>query len=158
MEATITKVEIIDYAPEYQADFARLNVEWMTQYFGKQVDKHLENPEESIISKGGFILFAKAKGEIVGTCAILKETNKLYEIADMAVAPQPRGKHIGKQLLTAAVEKVRATGARQVYLTTSSKLTASLALYRTYGFRETGTDMEISVYEGSDMKMVLNLK
>lgn len=154
----MTTVDIIDYAPEYCDDFSRLNAEWMTTYFGKKMDNHLDNPEETIISKGGFILFAKVGDEIIGTCAILKENNKLYEIADMAVTPQYRGKHIGKRLLSAAVDKVRKAGARQVYLVTSSKLTASLELYRTYGFRETGMDAELSVYEGSDVKMMLNLK
>ena len=158
MEATMINVDIIDYAPEYQDDFVRLNAEWMTTYFGKKMDNHLDNPEETIIRNGGFILFAKSGDEIIGTCAILKENNKLYEIADMAVTPQYRGKHIGKRLLSAAVDKVRKTGARQVYLITSSKLVASIELYRTYGFRETGSDIELSVYEGSDVKMMLNLK
>lgn len=154
----MTHVDIIDYAPEFRDDFARLNAEWMTTYFGKKMDNHLDNPEETIINNGGFILFAKSGDEIIGTCAILKENNKLYEIADMAVTPQYRGKHIGKRLLSAAVDTVRKTGARQVYLITSSKLTASVELYRTYGFRETGMDAEMSVYEGSDVKMTLNLK
>lgn len=158
MEATMTHVDIIDYAPEFRDDFARLNAEWMTTYFGKKMDNHLDNPEETIINNGGFILFAKSGDEIIGTCAILKENNKLYEIADMAVTPQYRGKHIGKRLLSAAVDVVRKTGARQVYLITSSKLAASVELYRTYGFRETGMDAEMSVYEGSDVKMTLNLK
>lgn len=159
MEATRTiTVDIIDFAPEYSADFARLNAEWMTTYFGKKMDNHLENPEETIIRNGGYILFAKSGDEIIGTCAILKENNKLYEIADMAVTPQYRGKHIGKRLLSAAVDKVRKTGARQVYLITSSKLAASIELYRTYGFREADFDIETSVYEGSDVKMILNLK
>ncbi len=158
MEATLTTVEIIDYAPEYREVFAQLNAEWMTTYFGKQLSNHLEDPETSIINAGGFILFAQSGDEIIGTCAILKENNKLYEIADMAVAPEYRGKNIGKRLLNAAVDKVRLAGARQVYLVTSSKLTASVELFRTYGFRETSLDAEMSVYEGSDIKMMLNLK
>jgi putative acetyltransferase len=158
MEATMTAVDIIDYAPEYREDFVRLNAEWMTTYFGKKMESHLENPEAAIIQNGGFILFAKSGDKIIGTCAILKENNKLYEIADMAVTPQYRGKHIGKRLLSAAIDQARKTGARQVYLITSSKLAASIELYRTYGFREAGFDIEMSIYEGSDVKMTLNLK
>ena len=122
------------------------------------MDNHLDDPEETIIRNGGFIILAKSGTEIVGTCAILKENNKLYEIADMAVTPQYRGKHIGKRLLSAAVDRVRKTNARQVYLVTSALLTASLELYRTYGFREAPIDPEMSIYEGSDVKMILNLK
>lgn len=158
MEATLTTFDIIDYAPEYRKNFAQLNAEWMTTYFGKYMDDYLDDPETSIINKGGFILFAQADDKIIGTCAILKENNKLYKIAYMAVDPQYRGKNIGKRLLNAAVDKVRVASARQVYLVTSSKLTASIELFRTYGFRETGFDAEMSVYDGSDVKMILNLK
>ncbi len=158
MEAILTDIEIIDYAPEYRDDFTRLNAEWMTTYFGKPLHNHLNDPETSIINEGGFILFAQSDDKIIGTCAILKKNNKLYEIADMAVAPEHRGKNIGKRLLHAAVEKVRSANARQVYLVTSSKLAASIELFRTYGFRETGFDADTSLYEGSDIKMTLNLK
>ena len=158
MERTTILAEILDFAPQYRADFKRLNAEWMSVYFGKSMDTHLENPEETILKDGGFILFAKADEQIVGTAAILRETAKIYEIADMAVTPQYRGQNIGKQLLAEAVERVKKTGARQVYLITSSKLSASVELYRTYGFRETHFDPEMSIYEGSDIKMILNLK
>ena len=158
MERTTILAEILDFIPEYRDDFKRLNAEWMSVYFGKSMDTHLENPEETILKDGGFILFAKADEQIVGTAAILRETAKVYEIADMAVTPQYRGRNIGKQLLAEAVERVKKTGARQVYLITSSKLSASVELYRTYGFRETHFDPEMSIYEGSDIKMILNLK
>ncbi len=158
MEATMTNVEIINYTPKYRNDFKRINAEWMPTHLDKKMGDHLDNPEESIIRKGGFVLFAKNEGEIVGTCAILKENTKLYEIADMTVAPQYRGKHIGKRLLFAAIDTVRKAGARQVYLVTNDKLAAAIALYRTYGFKELGVDVESSVDEGADVKMVLNLK
>ena len=158
MERTTILAEILDFIPEYRDDFKRLNAEWMSVYFGKSMDTHLENPEETILKDGGFILFAKADEQIVGTAAILRETAKIYEIADMAVTPQYRGQNIGKQLLAEAVERVKKMGARQVYLITSSKLSASVELYRTYGFRETHFDPEMSIYEGSDIKMILNLK
>ena len=121
MERTTILAEILDFIPEYRDDFKRLNAEWMSVYFGKSMDTHLENPEETILKDGGFILFAKADEQIVGTAAILRETAKIYEIADMAVTPQYRGRNIGKQLLAEAVERVKKTGARQVYLITRDR-------------------------------------
>jgi putative acetyltransferase len=159
MEAMITtlKVKILDFAPAFKDDFKRLNNEWMTAYFGKSTDNHLDRPEK-IIENGGYILFAQHKGQIVGTCAILKESNKVFEIADMSVTPEFRGQNIGKQLLSEAIERVRKANAREVYVITSSKLAISLEMFKTHGFRETGFDAETSMYDETDIKMTLNLK
>lgn len=159
MEDTITtlKVQIVDFSPAFREDFKRLNNEWMTAYFGKSTDNHLDRPE-AIIEDGGYILFAQHKGQIVGTCAILKESNKRFEIADMSVTPEFRGRNIGKQLLSAAIEQVKKANAREIYLVTSSKLTVSVEMFKTYGFRETGFDAEMSMYDATDIKMTLNLK
>jgi putative acetyltransferase len=159
MEATTTIVEIIDYSPKFKEYFKNLNMEWMSQF--KIDNAHLaivEHPEEQIIQKGGEIFFAEVDGKIVGTGALLRESNKLYEIAYMAVTPAYQGRHIGQSLLKKAIDKAILSGAKQVYLITSTKLKASLEMYRTFGFRESPFDPEMSVYQGSDVKMTLNLK
>ncbi len=159
MEAITTSVEIIDYSPEYQEDFKNLNMGWMDQFdMNSSHRAMIENPEEQIIKKGGSIFFAEVDGKIVGTGALLRESNKLYEIANMAVTPQYQGRHIGKALLKKAIDKAVQAGAKQVYLITSTKLKTSVEMYRTFGFRETLFDPEMSIYDGSDVKMVLNLK
>ena len=160
METTLTTVEILDYQPSFKEDFKNLNLEWITQFFKlEETDRALlDDPETHIIEKGGFIFFAKVDGKIVGTAALLRESNKLYEIAKMAVTPQYQGRHIGKLLLQKGIDKAKSVAAKQVYLTTSTKLKTSLEMYRTHGFREAPFDPEMSVYEGSDVKMILNLK
>ena len=159
MEATTTIVEIIDYSTEYKEHFKNLNMEWMSLFKIENAQLAIvEHPEEQIIQKGGFIFFAEVDAKIVGTGALLRESNKLYEIAYMAVTPAYQGRHIGKSLLKKAIDKAILAGAKQVYLVTSTKLKASLEMYRTFGFRESPLDPEMSVYQGSDVKMTLNLK
>jgi N-acetylglutamate synthase-like GNAT family acetyltransferase len=161
MEITLT-LTIVDFQPTYKEDFKRLNTEWMQSYFNHVLpyDQALiDNPEREIIEKGGHIFFAQADDQIVGTCALLRESHKVYEIALMAVTPQFRGQHLGKALLVKAVEKAKLLGAKQVYLVTSTKLTTSLEMYKAFGFREVPFDPETSIYDdGSDVKMSLNLK
>jgi putative acetyltransferase len=159
MEIMSSPVEIIDYSPEFQEDFKNLNMGWMSQFdMNNSLRTMIDNPDEEIIQKGGFIFFAWMDGKIVGTGALLRESNKLYEIANMAVTPQYQGRHIGKALLKKAIDKAVQAGAKQLYLITSTKLKASVEMYRTFGFRETLFDPELSIYDGSDVKMVLNLK
>jgi N-acetylglutamate synthase-like GNAT family acetyltransferase len=159
MEAVMTTLNILDYSPELKEHFKKLNMEWLKQFkmnTSRQVE--VENPDEYIIEKGGFIFFAEMDDSIVGTSALLRESNKLYEIADMAVTPQYQGKHIGKALLQKAIDKAKQLGAKQVYLISSTLLKTSLELYKALGFREMPYDPEMSIYDGSDVKMVLNLK
>lgn len=159
MEIMSSPVEIIDYSPDFQEDFRNLNLGWMSQFdMNNSLRTMIDNPDEEIIQKGGFIFFAWMDGKIVGTGALLRESNKLYEIANMAVTPQYQGRHIGKALLKKAIDKAVQAGAKQLYLITSTKLKASVEMYRTFGFRETLFDPELSIYDGSDVKMVLNLK
>ena len=68
-------VEIIDYTPQYKEDFKRLNVEWISAYFTLEPYElgMLNDPEGSILDKGGKVFFAKKGDAIIGTCALLKK-------------------------------------------------------------------------------------
>ena len=63
MTTTTDEVIIHAYDHQYAADYKRLNLDWIEKYF--TVEEHdleqLENPYAYIISKGGFIFFAKVQ-------------------------------------------------------------------------------------------------
>jgi GNAT superfamily N-acetyltransferase len=109
---------ITGYDPKYAPDFKQLNVEWIEKYF--TVEKHdleeLDNPEEHIISKGGYIFFALYNGTVVGTCALIKTGDREYYLAKMGVTPAMHGMQIGKKLGLACLEKAKAVGANRVWL------------------------------------------
>ena len=67
------EVEIVDYDISYGEDFKKINYWWIEKYFTvENIDrKALDNHKAYIIDRGGQILFAKYKGKIVGTCALL---------------------------------------------------------------------------------------
>ena len=64
--------KVVDYQPEHQADFARLNVEWLERYFVVEpIDrKVLDDPQTHILDDGGHILMAIDEGQVVGTVAL----------------------------------------------------------------------------------------
>ncbi len=133
----LDKVDIVDFAPEYADDFARLNIEWLEKYFEVEpVDEEIFANCASIVEDGGAILFAKIGGTIVGTCALFK-VGDTFELAKMAVTEDYRGRHIGKTLLFAALERARELGAESVFLVTNSSLVPATSLYRSVGFRVT---------------------
>ena len=130
------EIEIIDFQPQYASDFRRLNYEWLATYF--EVEPYdeivLNNPAREVIDRGGLILFAVAGGNTVGTCALLKQTDRKYELAKMAVTEQYRGRGIGRKLLNAAIKKAEDLGADTIVLATSTKLAAANHLYESMGF------------------------
>jgi GNAT superfamily N-acetyltransferase len=151
-------VQILDFKPQHAAAFKALNEEWITRYFVlEEADRvSLNNPQSYILDKGGFILMASYKGEIVGTCALIKDGEGVYELAKMAVTPKAQGLKIGKQLGEAAIAKAKTAGATKVYLVSNRKLDTALNLYRRLGFVE--VPMPPSIYERADIKMELSLQ
>ena len=152
------QVQLLDYAPEHQPDFKRLNAEWIEQYFRlEEADlQALDHPDEYIIRRGGHILLAQYQGQVVGTCALLKMPDDTYELAKMAVAPAAQGLRIGLRLGEAAIAKARALGARRLYLESNTKLGPALSLYHKLGFRKTVAGAP-SPYERCNIQMELLL-
>jgi DNA-binding MarR family transcriptional regulator/GNAT superfamily N-acetyltransferase len=151
-------VRILDYAPEYQPDFKRLNVEWIEQYFRLEAAdlKALDHPQEYILARGGHILLAEYEAQIVGTCALIRMSDETYELAKMAVSPAAQGLGIGLRLGEAAIAKARALGGQRLYLESNTKLSPALNLYHKLGFRKTVSGPP-SPYERCNIQMELLL-
>ena len=154
MPAVLT---ILDYQPEHQPAFRALNHEWIARYFTiEPIDNDmLDDPQGYILDPGGHILMADYDGELVGTCALIKEHEGVYELAKMAVSPRVQGLGIGWQLGQAMLTKARELGAHQVELLSNSHLTPALALYEKLGFRH--VPVPPTAYQRTDVKMVLDL-
>ncbi|HJW08013.1 MAG TPA: bifunctional helix-turn-helix transcriptional regulator/GNAT family N-acetyltransferase [Holophagaceae bacterium] len=153
---TAGEVEIIPFESRYRDDFKRLNVEWLEKYFYVEEIDHqvLSHPEERILKPGGHILFARYQGEIVGTCALIKAGPKRFEFSKMAVTERYQGLKIGLKLLQAALALFRKSGAKELFLESSSKLKPALALYEANGFVHTPKPKGDGHYRRADVYMV----
>ncbi|MCR8556134.1 bifunctional helix-turn-helix transcriptional regulator/GNAT family N-acetyltransferase [Mucilaginibacter sp. BJC16-A38] len=151
------EVQIIPYQPKYKTSFKKLNEDWITQFFKMEASdyKYLDQPEENILSKGGYIFMAIYKDQPVGTCAIVKMDGDQFELAKMGVAPEAKGKGIGFMLGNACIEKARELGAKRLYLESNTILKPAISLYHKLGFKKiTGPP---SPYERSNIQMELSL-
>jgi ribosomal protein S18 acetylase RimI-like enzyme len=131
------KLEIIEYADEYKAYFKLLNYEWLERYFVVEPtdESVLSNPVESVIDKGGFIYFAKYNNEIVGTFALIKVDDNIYEIAKMAVTESYQKRGIGKRLMDIAIQKAKDMNLEKIILYSHTNLATAVNMYFKYGFR-----------------------
>lgn len=155
----ISEVTILDYDPKYKKFFRSLNYEWLEKYFTieKKDRKLLENPDREIIQKGGFIFFAVYENEIVGTVALIKQSESIYELSKMGVTEKVQGKQIGKKLALAAIKKARTLGADKIFLESNSSLLPALNLYKSVGFIEVEMKVQ-SEYKRATLRMELDLK
>ncbi|MFD0738907.1 GNAT family N-acetyltransferase [Lysobacter koreensis] len=150
-------IRIVDFAPRWREDFARLNVAWLERWFVVEpIDREvLSDPETHLLADGGRVLFAIDGDErAVGTVALKHEGGGVYELTKMAVAEECRGAGIGRLLMAGALDAYRAAGGRELFLESSTKLAPALALYESVGFRHHRAPRPGSHYARADVYMV----
>jgi GNAT superfamily N-acetyltransferase len=151
------EIQIIPYAAQYAEDFRRLNLEWLDHYH--LTESHdlmvLDDPQGTILDRGGAIYLAKAGEEIVGSAALMKEHEGVYELAKMAVTQAFRGKGISKLLIEKCLEKAIQFQSKKVTLFSNHQLLTALHLYEQYGFRH--VEVKDSPFETADVRMELVL-
>jgi putative acetyltransferase len=130
------EIEIADFTSSDADAFRTLNEEWIRAHFALEAEDLLvlNDPESYIVRPGGYICIARAGDEPVGCCALIAKGAGVYELAKMAVAPQFRGRGIGRKLLQHAVDRARRMGAKALFLGSNTKLAEAIHLYESYGF------------------------
>lgn len=148
-------VSLIKYENRYAPDFKRLNMEWLDKYnLTEQYDLDiLNNPQASIIDKGGFIFLAISDEQVVGTAGLAKKNNFEFELVKMAVDPAVRGGGIGKMLLNHCIDTAKKLKLKKISLYSNSKLQTALKLYEQAGFEY--VDVSGSPMLTADIKMEL---
>ena len=152
----MTLIEIIEYEDQYHDAFRDLNMEWLVKYNllePRDLDA-LNNPQE-IIDHGGAIYLARYNGVIVGSSALIKEHDNVYELAKMSVAGEYRNKGISRLLIERCLDKAKELHASKVMLFSNHQLKAALGLYEKYGFQY--IPVEDSPFLTADVKMELSL-
>jgi len=148
-------IEIINFEDKYADDFSQLNLEWLYRY--NLAESHdlevLNDPRGTIINRGGYVFLAVEDGNVVGTAALAKEHDGVYELAKMSVAPLFRGRGISKMLMVHCLGKARELSAKKIILFSNHQLVTALHLYKRFGF----TDVPVtdSPFETADVKMEL---
>jgi putative acetyltransferase len=152
-----TRIRIVDYAPRWREDFARLNIEWLERWFTVEpIDREvLGDPETHLLADGGHILFAvDGDDRAVGTVALKRESEGVYELTKMAVTPQLRGAGVGRLLMRSALDAFQARGGHELFLESGRKLGPALKLYESVGFRHRPAPRPGSHYVRADVYMV----
>lgn len=133
----MTSIKIVPYRPDHAPAWVALNEYWILAggYAIEVKDRLvLDDPEGSILSKGGVIFIAERDGEPVGCCSLMLMPDGGFEVGKMAVAASAQGLGLGRGLLDACEAHACSAGAPRLYLETNSSQTHAIALYRRFGF------------------------
>jgi len=84
----------------------------------------------------GALLIAEAEGRAVGCGMMRRLGDDFCELQRIFVAPEARGRGLGRRLTEALVDRARETGTPLVRLDTGGPLVEAIALYAALGFRE----------------------
>ena len=103
-------------------------------------DRDVLEVEEYYLARGGEFWVVEDRGKIIGTSAYYPYPHrgaKAVEIRKMYLSPQGRGQGLGKNLLGELERSILAHGYHEIWIETSSVLTAAVKLYEANGYQLT---------------------
>lgn len=153
---SLGKVRIVSFDTRYTHNFTQLNFEWLEQYFYiEDYDREvLTQPQKYILDEGGFIFFALLNDEAVGTVALIKRGDGVFELSKMAVTSKYQGLRIGQKLMYYCINFAGQQGWEKVFLDSNTVLTPAITLYHKVGFKEIPVP-EDTPYERCNIRMEL---
>lgn len=155
---TLTIAELS--SPADAEAFRTLNEAWIERYFTLEDEDRaiLGDPVGRIVEPGGAVFVARLDTEVIGCIGIVPVGDGVVELVKMAVSPAHQGHGTGRRLITAALDRAQALGARRVALESNSGLASAVHLYEAFGFRHLDHDeVAPSPYVRADVHMVLDL-
>jgi N-acetylglutamate synthase-like GNAT family acetyltransferase len=158
MPEALSALRIVEFRDDLAQVFHDINAQWIEAMFAMEATdrKVLQNPRKTIIDRDGIILFVEGKDVgIVGTVALMKTSEGVYELTKMGVLESARGLKAGEFLLAACIDRARSMDMTCLYLLTSHICEAAIHLYEKAGFRHDADIMERygKSYERCDVAM-----
>ncbi|WP_019669540.1 GNAT family N-acetyltransferase [Eudoraea adriatica] len=151
-------MKIIPFRPGLAKYFRDLNLSWLEKYFyvENKDTELLENCENSIINKGGYIFFAEIDNEIVGCYSMIKLNDSIYELGKMAVDQSYQGQKIGQKLMLHGIAFAKSQNWKELILYSNTILEPAIHIYKKFGFRKVALEKD-TPYARSNIKMQLVL-
>ena len=152
------RVQIVTYRDEFRQAFESLNLDWIEEHFWvEDIDRQvLSDPKGMIVDHDGEVFFALQDGRAVGTCALIRHDDQVYELSKMAVHPSAQGQGLGNSLMDAMIDWAKKRHAKEIFLESNTVLGKAIKLYEKYGFETTRLG-EGDEYERSNIRMTLKL-
>ena len=156
MKINNSNISIQEYDTKFDKDFFILNKAWIEEsWILEESDKKdLLNPKK-IFDNGGQVFFAVENQTTIGTVAMIKSSEHMFELAKMTVKEGYRGYGIANILMNKCINFAKQNNAKEIFLISNDSLTIARNLYDKYGFKE--VDLDSQKYDRGNVKMRLTL-
>jgi len=131
-------MKLIKYTNSYQKDvkdFVIAAHDEFTFPYDRKLDYDLDNPDKYYNNRGGMFYLLLDNEKVIGTAAVKKLDDKTAELKRLYVNKNYRGKGLGLQLFTEALDFCRENKIAKVVLDTNIKQKAAQKLYEKNGFK-----------------------
>lgn len=99
--------------------------------------------EEYLID--GKLYGAYLKEKLIGEFVLVKLSNTVWELKNIAVDKEYRGKGFGKKMIIDAIEKAKDFAAKSIEVGTGNSSLGNIAIYKKCGFKITGIEKDFFV-------------
>ena len=156
MKINNSNISIQEYDTKFDKDFFVLNKAWIEEsWILEESDKKdLLNPKK-ISDNGGQVFFAVENQTTIGTVAMIKSSEHMFELAKMTVKEGYRGNGIANILMNQCINFAKQNNAKEIFLISNDSLIIARNLYDKYGFKE--VDLDSQKYDRGNVKMRLTL-
>ena len=117
MKINNSNISIKEYESKFGIDFFVLNKAWIEEsWILEESDKKdLLNPKK-IVDNGGQVFFAVDNQITIGTVAMIKSSNNIFELAKMTVKEDYRGKGVANMLMNQCIDFANQNNANEIFL------------------------------------------
>jgi N-acetylglutamate synthase-like GNAT family acetyltransferase len=130
-------LKFLSFTPALAEHFNVINEQWINELFQMEaLDRQiLHYPQKHVIEPGGHIWFAEhASLGVIGTCALVKKAEGVFELTKMGILKQARGLQAGERLLRHVLAESKTMPIKCLFLLTNVKCAAAIHLYERNGF------------------------
>ena len=133
------KIEIRSFAPDDQDRAKTLILDGLADHFNTidpTLNPDLQNIEESYLRRGSLFLVAEAGQDLVGTGALIAETEDVGRIVRLSVASSHRRLGIGRLITKHLIDAAQSFHFSKILVETNDDWFDAIRLYKRCGFTE----------------------
>jgi DNA-binding MarR family transcriptional regulator/GNAT superfamily N-acetyltransferase len=155
------QVSVVDYQPSLKKHFANLVTPWLSEVTGGKLEDDdkftINNPDKAYLAAGGFLFFAKYKGEIAGCVALKRLSENEFEFAKLYIRNEYRNLGIATKLIERCISRCKENEAGKLWLQTTNRMPQAHKLYYKLGFADSPAPGSMNVLARTEKIMFLEL-
>ncbi|HEY0610842.1 MAG TPA: bifunctional helix-turn-helix transcriptional regulator/GNAT family N-acetyltransferase [Chitinophaga sp.] len=155
------QVTVVDYQPALKKDFHNLVAPWLLEVTGGKLEEEdkftINNPDKAYLVPGGFLFFARYKGEIAGCVALKRLSENEFEFAKLYIRNEYRNLGIATKLIERCISRCKENEAKRLWLQTTNRMPQAHKLYYKLGFTDSPAPGSMDVLVRTEKIMFLEL-